>query len=419
MCSFLITNKKITDLDVINKKLKRRGPDNTSVLHHNDMTIIHNLLHITGEKTLQPIIQNNTLLLYNGEVYNYKGKSDTEYVFNEINTFGPGVIKFFDGEFAIATLINNELILATDMFGSKPLFYSKDNICFGASSYYSVLKELGFTNINKLSPNTIFNLSRDEKIPSSEFNLEQTIETFDDWEHSFLRSVSKRITDKSFLCLSSGYDSGAIALAAKLLRKDLTLFCVSSKENVEIIKKREEFLGPINYMEINDADILKHNSLIHALCDNYSFPDYNFLQDRASLGLSVIFEAAKKRGLNVNISGSGADEIFSDYGIKGRSVFWRDNTSTLKGIFPESLKGVFPWNNFYEGRQSRYLYKEESVAGCHGIETRYPFLDIHQVQAFLNTSSKIKNAEYKAPLTHFFKKYDFPFERDVKRGFNV
>lgn len=32
----------------------------------------NNLLHITGKKTIQPIIKDNIVVLFNGEIYNYK-----------------------------------------------------------------------------------------------------------------------------------------------------------------------------------------------------------------------------------------------------------------------------------------------------------------------------------------------------------
>ena len=38
----------------------------------NNFIFYHNLLHITGKKTIQPIIKDNIVILFNGEIYNYK-----------------------------------------------------------------------------------------------------------------------------------------------------------------------------------------------------------------------------------------------------------------------------------------------------------------------------------------------------------
>ena len=76
MCSFLILPIEIynkIDINKINKKLKRRGPDNTNIIIHNGYVFIHNLLHMCGEKVNQPIFNKNKdiLILFNGEIYNY------------------------------------------------------------------------------------------------------------------------------------------------------------------------------------------------------------------------------------------------------------------------------------------------------------------------------------------------------------
>ena len=55
MCSFVGTNKKISNLDEVNRFTKNRGPDGTSVFSHEGVTLVHNLLSITGELRTQPL----------------------------------------------------------------------------------------------------------------------------------------------------------------------------------------------------------------------------------------------------------------------------------------------------------------------------------------------------------------------------
>jgi hypothetical protein len=54
--------------------------------------------------------------------------------------------------------------------------------------------------------------------------------------------------------------------------------------------------------------------------------------------------------------------------------------SSFGGWFPQDLGVLFPWGSFFLDTQRDYLMKEELVAGAHGIETRYPFLDPRVVQ---------------------------------------
>ena len=56
MCSFLVTNILNFILEYVNFYLKYRGPDATNSKTINGIKFIHNLLHITGKKTLQPFI---------------------------------------------------------------------------------------------------------------------------------------------------------------------------------------------------------------------------------------------------------------------------------------------------------------------------------------------------------------------------
>jgi asparagine synthetase B (glutamine-hydrolysing) len=124
---------------------------------------------------------------------------------------------------------------------------------------------------------------------------------------------------------------------------------------------------------------------------------------------------AKRRGVKFCISGAGADEIISDYGHLGQRF---TPNSNFGGNFPKNLSEVFPWRNFYGGTQRDYLFKEELILVCQGIEGRYPFLDSDCVQAFLNLSSDLKNVEYKAPVANFLRTYSYPFEEGKKHGFS-
>ena len=129
-----------------------------------------------------------------------------------------------------------------------------------------------------------------------------------------------------------------------------------------------------------------------------------------------ICSEANREGYRIYLSGQGSDEIISDYGWNGNKIY---NHSSFGGRFPKSLDGFFPWHSFYDGTQIKYLNKEEYVAGTYGIETRYPFLDIELVQEFLWLNSDLKNKEYKAPLSEYLSRNNYPFQRGVKTGFQA
>lgn len=70
-------------------------------------------------------------------------------------------------------------------------------------------------------------------------------------------------------------------------------------------------------------------------------------------------------------------------------------------VFPPHL---FPWPDFFTGTMRDFLMKEELVAGRHGVESRYPFLDIAVVQEFLWLKGDVKNAEYKGTMGEAFRR---------------
>ena len=58
------------------------------------------------------------------------------------------------------------------------------------------------------------------------------------------------------------------------------------------------------------------------------------------------------------------------------------------------------------------------VSGIFGIEGRYPFLDKDLIQSFLKLDINLKNVRYKNCLASFLESYSYPYEANVKRGFN-
>ena len=135
------------------KTAHHRGPDGNSIFKDNYITLGHNLLSIVGkvEDGKQPYEHENCVLVYNGEIYNYKdlehnSKNDTEALAKGLKNEGWEFLKKCDGMFALAfyNKTTKELILARDTNGTKPLYYGyiKDKLYF--SSEIKSLLECGF-----------------------------------------------------------------------------------------------------------------------------------------------------------------------------------------------------------------------------------------------------------------------------------
>ena len=133
MCSFIVTNKNIIDINTVNYYSQKRGPDNTSTCSLNGINIIHNLLSITGSFTTQPISKNGIYLVFNGEIYNYKQlgnySSDGECILDAYISDNINGLRNIDGEFAFCIYDSNKnkIIFGVDCFCTKPCYFSFEN----------------------------------------------------------------------------------------------------------------------------------------------------------------------------------------------------------------------------------------------------------------------------------------------------
>ena len=449
MCSFLILLSELykkQNFEKLNKLLKTRGPDYTNIHQYDKYTFIHNILHLCGNLTAQPIIKDNIIMLFNGEIYNYKDfgnyKSDTECIIDLYIKYDISFVKKLDGEFTIVIFDYNKncVILSSDTFCTKPLFYAYEN-GFIISSIKKTIIDNNLVKhpeiINKIEPNTILKLTLDNKLIKQDtvqdFDLNQYKNTFNDFNQALVNSVLKRCNfnnqnnNKIFIALSSGYDSGVLDCIMEKNNIDFVSYTLESNENLEILNKRLNNKNKESKKyKLTDLEYNEHKKFILNNCDNYDniyydFRDknkrlriYNHVIDWASYGISFIFNNAKNDGKRICLSGHGPDEIFSDYGFNGEKY---NSGSEINGLFPENLKDIYPWTNLFKGLMQSFLSKEESIATLYSIETRYPFLDKNVIQEFLWLKPELKNKYYKAPLHNFLIENNYPFCCNEKIGF--
>jgi len=474
MCGILFTSKQINDLNNVLKYLKKRGPDHTEHKIIRGYNFIHVLLSMTGKDyTIQPFVYGNIVIMYNGEIYNYKEfgdfNSDGECIIEAYKKYGDNFVKYLDGEFALMLVDFSKDVLyySTDIFSIKPLWFAQDGYDIGICSYASSLESLGFQNIKQIEANTTIKmkLSTREVVFKQtvyDFDLTQYKTTFDDWNKAFESAILKRtagIKHKIFIGLSGGYDSGLISCVLNKLGIDYTAYTILGSEDLELMKKRhallkegeiidmtqEEFLKQYEYLKTNSEEYLlkidngeydqyellnkeikqcknnntrmllikKANSLKELI--NYRNNSQKVTADNGSIGMSYICSLAKPKRKIIYLSGSGADETISDYGFNRVKHYGH---STIGGYFPKDLNLVFPWKNFFGNTQRAYLMKEETVTGTWGIEGRYPFLDKQVVQEFLWLSNDLKNKHYKSVIHNYLTVNNYPFEVNQKVGFN-
>ena len=259
--------------------------------------------------------------MFNGEIYNYKEigsfDSDVYSIIECYKKYGLDFLNFLEGEFAIIIFdsTSNQIIFSTDIFGTKPLYYSIENKEFGFSSYKSSLEEIGFKKIKKLHANSfgVFNINEKSLKITNEyfkFNLDQFKDTYDDWNKAFIKAVEKRFSGLKqdiILPLSSGLDSGGIACALQKLNINYEIFSFYGNEHKKVLFKRliNEYLNKrkiyikksMKPYEVSLAqDILEKKipNFYYGPIQEDGFLTHDGFRDRGSYGLVHILDFVKK-----------------------------------------------------------------------------------------------------------------------------
>ena len=146
-------------MEAMVEKAKHRGPDGKGIWGDEFITLGHNLLSIvdTPPQSSQPWHTESHVMVYNGEIYNYRELrskvggdfvtgTDTEVLIRGYEKFGKEFFYECDGMFAAAIYNkrSKKLVLVRDSNGAKPLFYGQLNGKLAFSSEVSSLLELGF-----------------------------------------------------------------------------------------------------------------------------------------------------------------------------------------------------------------------------------------------------------------------------------
>ena len=358
MCGFLVTCDDNLN-DIVYKKsllnIQSRGPDKSKVINEQNITFGFHRLSIIdeGDRSMQPYIYKDNILLYNGELYNYKElrenlkntyktefltKSDTEVFLKHLLIKNIDSYKDIKGMFAFA-LFNkkeNTLKFGRDNFGIKPLYYFYDKKTLIISSSIKSIQIIKNQNINKFNlinfnkygftygDNTIYdnilecrpgieyeiNFSRNDIKKRKFFSLTKFFidKKKQIYSENYLQENIRLhlISDvKSCVLKSNGVDSNILSYFKKKIdsennyiyfdRKLLSFFLNKNKENKKLILSNKQYR---DYFE----EYL--NCLEYPTIDGFN----TFL----------ISKYVKNECYKVCLSGLGLDEIFDGYGINNK-----------------------------------------------------------------------------------------------------
>ncbi len=377
--------------------IKNRGLDAQGYYSQERFTIGHCLHSVVGA-VKQPI-KGQGVISVNCEIYNWKelneryrlnAGNDSEVLLKLLDKFDiKDVVKELDGVYACAYLKDGRLVLARDLLGVKPLWFTHAE-GFAFASEKKALEKLGYLNINELNPRKIlvYDLEKDKikfierdffKItPELKENKSKIIENL---KVLIKNAVEKRVPERKFgVLFSGGIDSTLIAFLLKELGQDFVCYTayfddpqMSVPEDLISAKKAAEKLGlNLKVLKLNGKEVEKHIKEIVPLIE-----DSNVVKVGVALTFYAACRQAKKDGCKVIFSGLGSEEIFGGYQRHKES----------SNINKECVSGLL---KMYE----RDNYRDDVITMNYNLELRLPFLDKKLVEYSLRIPAKYKIVNY-------------------------
>ncbi len=353
--------------------LKKRGPDDFNVWTTRHAAFGHTRLVVVDPAGgVQPMTRGAYTMVYNGELYNtedirkellkcgytFQGHSDTEVLLTAFIEWRENCLTKLNGIFAFGVWDEQrqELFMARDRLGVKPLFYAEKNghFLFGSElkailahpevqaeidrSGLMELFALGpgrtpgngvFKGIHELRPAHALTLKKSGLSVWRYWNVKSEVhrhslnETAEHVRYLLQDAVQRQLTADVPVCtfLSGGVDSSAIsAFASDFFDQPLHTYSIEYEDNSRFFKqnlfqpgedrpwieKMQKHIGSVHHTKIID-----HDTLAVKLKEAMIARD---LPGMADVDSSLLWFCEEiKQDFTVGLSGECADEIFGGY----------------------------------------------------------------------------------------------------------
>ncbi len=313
------------------ESMRHRGPDNTTIrtLSEGNGAMGAVEVNLVPERTGCASLDGSPYIVFDGELFNDRadGQSDVALFRELYEKHGKDCFSLLDGSFSCAIQDKNELIMARDHVGARPLFYGSENGSFVFSSEMKALVDHLRFDILELPPGKIYS-NRDGLKDFAPFapeipelgNIEETAQTV---RELIIEAVRKRMKGVNGVSLSGGLDSSLVAAIAKEYNPDLHLFTGTIDSapgpDLENAKLMADFLGLEHHIyRITEEDIV--NILPDAIWHLESFDE-----DCISGIISNYYVSRMAKPYsNAILVGEGADELFGGYRMVLKSPNVRD-----------------------------------------------------------------------------------------------
>ena len=402
-----------------------RGPDQTGVWEGERVQLGFNRLAIldltqAGHQPMQsPTGQ--FVVVFNGEIYNhqhlrktlpahnYRGHSDTETITCALEVWGiRKTVEALDGMFALAIYDthNNELVLARDFAGIKPLFYGdkKGQIVFGSqydqvrahplfrdSSVNPQVLKLYLTqhfmpapfglhkDLHQLHPGEIISFKPNGDLQKERYwemptalasdLITDSQEAQAHFTEAFAGSVANQLVADVPLgaFLSGGVDSPLVCAYAKEQKANLEVFSIGSDSKKHDESDRAKQFAEA--LELNQHLWKLDAEQMVGFWQEATTALHEPLADFSILPTFLVSKLAKKH-VTVSLSGDGGDELFMGY-----ERFWSVGTNRTFHAYPNYLRKLIYGADkvLFKNKHVNSLLTVGSQAKAHeSLHSRFP-----------------------------------------------
>ncbi|MDI9624444.1 MAG: asparagine synthetase B [Methanothermobacter sp.] len=383
--------------------LEHRGPDATRIYYKRlkapnkkdpesprfkrDVAMGHNIL-ITDEKI--PHIGDHGIIVCDGRIYNPKTESASRLILDSIKKYGlmealQIIMDKFDGDYSFAFFDDENIVLARDPLGVKPLYYKLGEDFIAFASERKALWSIGIQDTKRLPPGTILinnKLIRLKRLPEKikakwDYNTAK-----EKLKEALKKAVKERIRKlkRIGILFSGGVDSTLLTILAEKYTKPI-LYTVGSRGSQDLIfaERAAQELG-IEPKIIEVTPEMVKDALRPVLA---AIEEFNIMKIGVAMPLYFASKAAHADGIRVIFAGQGADELFGGY--HRYLQLYKEGEDKLVEAFKADIQNMYHVN----------LERDDATAMATSTELRVPFLDREIINIAFNIpiDYKIKGSD--------------------------
>lgn len=381
-----------------------------SVLSRNMVSSIvlgYNFRRLLPEDVPQPVELGNLKVVLEGRAYSPFGKSGVYGILERhgVEESLRKVIMEVEGDFILAILYGQRLLIGRDVIGAAPLYFLDNNRFLALASERKALWQLNAEGGNVISfpPGSIAEITgkgmvlRQIRAPERvETKLVKDEEALLRELHSLLLEAIKRrlyaINGKISVAFSGGLDSSIIAALIKETHADAILITVGlegSKDLDDAEKVAEEIGLRIKTKTYAMRDV--EETLPKVL---WLIEEANALKASIKIPEYWAAEVSSKMNCKAVFFGQGGDELFGGY-HKYLKEYERSLESAEMALFLDTI-------NLYKDS----LEMSEKICAFHSIEARFPYMNYELVSFAL-----------KIPITAKISSADDPLRKRILRKY--